>query len=66
MTQQEVYNLIKKTKIPLTTKEIAQKLNMAMAAASRNLRILRRKKEVKFEKKLIRSNWGYVYRGLAK
>ena len=61
MTQQEVYNLLKKNKW-MTTKEIKNSIGINQGSVSSNLRALNKLKEVERKKVKGKKNWNYIWR----
>jgi len=50
MSQEEVYEALKKSKKPLTSKEIAQLINIGMRSVRHSLKVLKECSEVEFKK----------------
>lgn len=53
MSQERVYNLLKKNKKPMCYNEISKKLKLAQSVCCRNLKDLTKWGDIKYEKRLI-------------
>ena len=61
MSQEDVLEVLKKSRKPLTRNEIEKRLNISIASIGENLRSLRKHMEVKRIRKEGRGNLEYFY-----